>query len=495
MALKAFGLSPPGLQPVNKRNKSMTLLKMKFICRPIVFLITLAMIVTNVSFYPSTGYALSADDEKKMGDEFILQIKHHYEIIDDDFANQYFTELGKYLTSQIENQHLTFHFYLIKDKTLNAFAGPGGHIFFFAGLIDVMDSADELAAILSHEIGHITARHLANRIEQNKKIGLATMAGILAGVLIGGEVASALMVGSMAAGVQAQMHYSRNDERQADQLSYKYMARTGFNPQGLISTLKKIEKSSWMGTNQIPNYLLTHPTGPERMSNLDSMLSDYKKKEPTKEAVMFNNNFRMFQTVVRAKGLETQIAEKFFKDALKEDPDSVSAHFGLGLVHEGKTDYREAIRHLNRALEKQPASVPIIVNLGKIYQTSGEDKKAISVFNRAMKLSYEDNSIAYLMGISYENLEKYEKAIRMFERLTYFNPVSDDVYYHLGMSYGKLDNLLHAHYNFGIYFKRIGKMQKATFHFKKAFDFCTDDPVMKEKISKEKDSLIIPGRR
>ncbi|NIR12428.1 MAG: M48 family metalloprotease, partial [Desulfobacterales bacterium] len=96
-----------------------------------------------------------------------------------------------------------------------------GHIFVFSGLINEMEEIDELAAVMCHEIAHVTARHLAHRIEQSKNLGWATLAGILAGILIGGSAGAAVMAGSQAATAQAQLHYSREDERQADQLGFK----------------------------------------------------------------------------------------------------------------------------------------------------------------------------------------------------------------------------------------------------------------------------------
>jgi predicted Zn-dependent protease len=115
-----------------------------------------------------------------------------------------------------------------------------------------MDQVDELAAVMCHEIGHIAARHLSKRIDQTKNIGIGTMAGILAGVLIGGPLAAALITGAMAAGMQAQYHFSREDERQADQLSYKYIRPSTFDSKAMIGALQKIQKGNWIGTGQTP---------------------------------------------------------------------------------------------------------------------------------------------------------------------------------------------------------------------------------------------------
>jgi len=470
--------------------------KMQLFTRPVVLAMAMTLLWSTLYMtLPKKVFALSIEEEEKMGREFVIQVQRQFEILDDEFVNQYFNQLGQYLTRPLETKHFPYHFYIIKDNTLNAFAGPGGHIFFFSGLIDIMDSADELASILCHEIGHVYARHMANRMAKSKKIGIATMAGILAGVLIGGEAAGALMMGSMAAGIQAQLHYSREDERQADQLGLKYMELAGLDAGGLVSTLKKIEKGNWLGSDQVPTYLRTHPTGPERMSTLESMLKDSPPPKPDAKGIMFRELFPMFQTIVRAKGLSSEVAEKIFTRELEKNPDSASSNFGLGIVYMDRMEYTQAIRHLTKAKEKSPDFVPILTTLGKTYQLNGQDRKAISELRKAMKLAYEDASISFLLGVSYENLEQYEKAVLLFERLASFKPVKAEVYYHLGISYGRLDKLALAHYNFGIYFKRIWRMDKARFHFQKAFELADDDPSLKEKIQKEKKDLPYGSHR
>ena len=260
----------------------------------IIFTTVLCLLSSQVCFFVPEALALSIEEEKTMGQEFLAQIKNYFEMLDDDNANQFINDLGHYLTMPLETKNFPYNFYIIKDNTLNAFASPGGHIFIYSGLIDTLDSIDELASVICHEIGHVSARHISDRIEQNKLISIATIAGILAGVLIGGKAAGALATSSVAAGLQAQLHFSREDEYQADQLGFKYMKSAGLDPKGMITVLKKIERGDWFGTNKRPAYLLTHPAGPERMANLDSMLSNYVVEYTNKEADRFRALFPFF---------------------------------------------------------------------------------------------------------------------------------------------------------------------------------------------------------
>ncbi|MDY6879652.1 MAG: M48 family metalloprotease [Desulfatiglans sp.] len=442
----------------------------------------LFFLVLNLFLFTADTFALSIEEERNLGDKFLSQIKEHFDFIDDEFVSDYMNDLGRYLSMSIDTRPFPFRFYVIDDNTLNAFAAPGGHIFVFSGLADVLDNVDELASVICHEMGHITARHLSKRIAQSKKIGLATMAGILAGALIGGELSEAMMTGSVAAGLQAQLHYSREDERQADQLGFKYMDSSGFDPRGMERVLKKMAKGRWFGDGEVPAYLTTHPTGPERMSNLDSMMSGYTRKDLKKEAIHFREDFSFFQTTLRARCLEPREAETLFRRALERDASSPLPHFGLGIVFRQQSRLEEAIGHLTTALKKAPTSLHIMRTLGETYQMNGQDGEAVKVLDKALTIDGQDSTTMLLLARAYENLEDYDKAVRILEKLAVRRIVKKEVYYHLGISHGRQNNLALAHYYFGIFFKEERAGEKARFHLRKAAELSGNDETLKKKI-------------
>jgi predicted Zn-dependent protease len=437
-----------------------------------------------LELYPFTprAFGLSIEEERVLGEKFVAEVRSHFELIDDDFAVRYINGLGRQLTANLETRPFPFHFYIIRDNTVNAFAAPGGHIFVFSGLIELTDNLDELASVICHEIGHVSARHLSERLEQGKKIGLATLAGILAGALIGGPVAEALMAGSMAAGIQTQLHYSRNDERQADQLGSQYMASLGLDPSAAITILKKMERESWLGTDKVPAYLLTHPSGPERMANLDSLVSHLTHQPPNRALDPYRMRFPYFKTLIRAKQLDFQTAETLFHRELAKTPGAPLPHFGLGIVYKDQSDYEKAAYHLKKALEGEPHFVPLLRDLGEVYQLMGKDNKAVAMFQKALELDEADKPTLFLLALSYENLGQHQEAIDILERLAALRPVKREVYYHLGISYGRQDRLGLAHYNFGVYFKSLHQPNKAAFHFRKALELSQNDPHLKKKI-------------
>jgi predicted Zn-dependent protease len=453
--------------------------------------ISLTLLVAFVFLFQlsARGYALSIDEEAEMGQKFLIEVRKQLEMFNDDFANEYINDLGQYLTGFLETKPFPFHFYIAQNDTLNAFAGPGGHVFVFTGLIREMDSADELAAVMAHEIGHVSARHISEQIQQSKVLTIATIAGVLASILIGGKAGGALATGSMAAGVQKQLSYSRDDERQADELGFKYMEESGFDPAGMIRTLKKLEQAMWVDAQNVPPYLLTHPGGPERVSTMEIMMKNYPSHSGNRATARFRQLFPFVKAVVLAKSDDPQNAERIFDKELARNPDSAVAQFGLGILYREKQEYPKALDHLEKAAAKEPEMLPIMTALAETYQLQGKDERAIRVLEKAIRIDDRDKTALLLLGTSYQNLEDYRKSVVFLERLTSMPPVKDDVFYQLGMSYGKEGKLALAHYNFGVYFKRSGVFDKAKFHFKKAQELAGSDRMLESKIKSEMEGM------
>jgi beta-barrel assembly-enhancing protease len=434
-------------------------------------------------------FALSTEEERAAGEEFRTSVRRQLEMLDDGFAEDYINDLGQYLTAALETKLFPFQFYLVKDDTLNAFAGPGGHIFFYSGLISMMDDVDELAAVMSHEIGHVSARHLSNRIEQNKTMAIAVLAGMLAGALMGGKAGGAIATGTMAAGLQKQLAYSREDERQADHLGFRYMEESRFNPEGMITVLKRLERLSPAGTDATPAYLLTHPAGPERVSTSEALMSRYLPKSESAESVHFRKLFPYFKAVVFAKSMDFQAANRYFGKERQMNPESPVIQFGLGVAQKERMDYPRALEHFEKALKGAPGLTPILLHLAETYQLQGQDQKAIEVVERVLRTDERNKAAMYLTAMAYQNMEDYSKATVFYERLVSMRPVKDEVFYNLGVCYGRQEKLAVAHYNTGLYFQRTQDFPKARFHFLKADQLAGNDQGLRNRIHEAVKSL------
>ena len=449
-----------------------------------LFILGTLLVVTATSASDSRAAYLSPKEETELGARFLASISSQYEFADYPYILQYMNELGAYIGNHIEVPYFPLKFYVIKDSTINAFAAPAGHVFFFSGLISILDDADELASILAHELAHVSARHLASRIDRSQKIGLATLAGVLAGILVGGEVGGALMTGSLAASIQAELGYSREDERQADQLGFKYTQLSGFDPAGMLTALQKIQRETWYGSQEIPAYLLTHPGAPERMATIDSMLRGYEKTRDHETTGKLRAFFPIFQTMVIALCLDKEQAARELEKRLRNDPGSSTAHYGLGLILQREGKLNEALEHFEIAGKRNADSIPVMFSLAETFQMLGRYEDSVSVLKKALELSPKDKEISFLLAMSLQELEHYSQASEIYERLTFLPPVKDMVYYNLGIVYGREGKLALAHYYLGVYFSKLGSREKALFHFEKAKELVRNDDALQRKIEK-----------
>jgi predicted Zn-dependent protease len=458
---------------------------------------TVILIIVSLSSFiylqwkPDPVFCMSIEAEEKLGSQYLAELKQQIALVDDDFAQEYINNLGTYLISHLESKPFPFNFYIINNNQSNAFSAPGGHIFIYTGLVEMMD-LDQLAGIICHECAHVTLRHISDQVEKGKIVGLATMAGVLAGAMLGGDgdASDAIIMGSLAAGQQIMLSFSRDDERQADQAGFKYTSDSGFDPSAMIGALTKLQQGQY-NINEIPPYLLTHPIGPERMSSIESMLASSPSEPSNKESTEpFRKDYTLFRTILKAKYSETRNAERAFNAELQKDPDSSLAHLGIAIIMKDREEYVGAIDHLQKAIKGMPDALPVLRYMSETYQLMGQNREAIKVLEDAMKSKdRNDKSSLFLLATAYQNLEEFSKAAEIYERLTFMEPVKDHLFYNLGMTYGKEDRLALAHYNFGIYFKRINRIQESRFHFQKARELAGNDSALQEKIKKAMEGM------
>lgn len=176
------------------------------------------------------------------------------------------------LVKQVERKDLTYHFAVLNQKEVNAFAAPGGYIFVTKGLMDMIDSDDELAGVIGHELGHVNKRHSVKAAE---KKGL--MAVLVAGLALNKKTRKYAKYAAIAS-YFADLKFSRNDEYQADACAVKYTAAAGFNPRGLLSFFDKINNDS--KSSKITKYFSDHPPTSDRIKAVEKQISKLDKSYP-----------------------------------------------------------------------------------------------------------------------------------------------------------------------------------------------------------------------
>ena len=411
-------------------------------------------------------------------------------MINDPMIVDYVNKVGQHLTSVLPNRYFQYEFFVVKDSTYNAFAAPAGKVFINSGLFEAMESEEELAGILGHEIAHVECRHISQKIEKSSKINMITLAGVAAGIFLGvggaDTAAQAITLGSMAAGQSIALAYSREDETQADQIGLKYLYQAGYSAEGLLSVLKKIRSTEWYGADIVPTYLRTHPASEARIAYIGNYASTHDK--PVKSAPTSPSDFKMAQARLIAGYGDVNSALPRFKSDLEKDPDDPLANYGLGVVYARLGNRKEAQDYLKKTLEKWPLNPFVLSDLGGIYFLNGQYAEALPVLKDAVRSTYDNQEALFYLGRTELEIGEFDKAVDTLERLVKKKDDFPQAQYFLGEAYGRMGKMGDAHYHLGLHYKGKRDIRNAMFHLDKALE-TLNDPIKIEKIKEVKKNL------
>ncbi|MEA1971474.1 MAG: M48 family metalloprotease [Thermodesulfobacteriota bacterium] len=449
-----------------------------------VIVITLLYILVSAG---ATFASFTIKDEKKLGKEFYEKLKDRGAFVKKPKANEYIDRIGHLLLSHGKKSFFDFTFSIINSPGINAFATPGGYVYVYSGLIELSEDESQLAGVLAHEIGHIKARHIAQTIENSKKINIATIAAILAGAFLGGsgELTAAVASFSMATATTLNLKYSRKHEEEADRLGMSYLVKTGYNGEGMLNFLKIMRKHEFY-SNSVPSYFLTHPGTGDRIIYLDGLLQTRYTKGGAESII---GGLERIKTILVIDRKDLDLSLRYFQNLLKKDPDNPDALYGLAVIQGKLGKTMESFANFRRALSLSPDDADILRDLGISYFNLGNTSDAIESLQKAHSIDKKDADTILYLGRSYDTAGDYNAALELYKEFMKKNPDDTPIYHNLAMLYGKTNIPGKSHYNFGIFFRKKHKLKSALFHFKAAQDFFPPGSEMAGKISKEIDSI------
>jgi predicted Zn-dependent protease len=256
---------------------------------------------TNV-VNPVTGQSersvMSEQDEIAEGKKAHAEVLKEYGAYPDQKLQAYVNELGQRLAKQSHRANLQWTFTVLDSPEINAFALPGGYVYVTRGIMAYLDSEAELAGVMGHEIGHVTARHGAQRATRQQRAGIGVLAAtVLGAVLEGAGVGGATDLASQASQVAAAGYvasYSREQETQADQLGAEYLARNQYNPNNMVEVIEVLKnqerfaadaaKAEGKAEPSASNWLSSHPANDKRLADIKTIAAKYSGQ--------YGDNFR-----------------------------------------------------------------------------------------------------------------------------------------------------------------------------------------------------------
>ena len=238
---------------------------MRRVCLTLVLALAAACATNPVTGKREVSF-MSEAQEIQIGQQQDAEVRREMGVYRDAALQEYVSGIGMKLARASERPDLPWHFTVVDSPAVNAFALPGGYIYITRGILPFLDNEAQLAGVLGHEIGHVTARHAAQQYSRSTEAQL----GLLVGSILVPQTRPLAQLGESGFGLLF-LKYSRDDEAQADGLGVKYAARTGWDPAGvpqMLTTLGRIEEVS--DNKGVPNWLSTHPAPEDRVQRVSA---------------------------------------------------------------------------------------------------------------------------------------------------------------------------------------------------------------------------------
>ncbi|HJS43209.1 MAG TPA: M48 family metalloprotease [Gemmatimonadales bacterium] len=239
--------------------------------RRLTLIAGLGLVLAGCARNPATGknelMLVGEGQEIQMGAAYDSQVVVAIGLYPDPGLQSYVAELGKKLAATSERPNLPWTFRVVDDPSVNAFAIPGGHVYVTRGILAHMTNEAELAGVMGHEIGHVTARHTAQQMTQQQLAGL----GLAIGSIASSTIAQYAGVASQALQVLF-LKFSRDDENQADELGVRYAGRANYDARQMINVMQMLDQLDTRNGGKLPEWLATHPNPGNRVAHIKTLV-------------------------------------------------------------------------------------------------------------------------------------------------------------------------------------------------------------------------------
>lgn len=381
--------------------------------------------------------------ERRVGESIMRDIRlHDPTFADDPEITEYLNAIGYRLVSNSQDARQDFEFFLIKDPTLNAFALPGGYIGVHTGLIVTAQSESELAAVLAHEIAHVTQRHVARMVSMEGQISMALLAAVaLAIISRNSELGSAAAAIGQAGAITAQIGFTREFEREADRLGFLTLEKSGFDVRAMPAFFLRIQRAGRLYENNAPAYLRSHPVSTERIADAENRIQEtpYKQTPDSLDFQLVRAKLRADQGTSRdaLARLEGDLRDKKFSN-------EIAAHYGLAVVLLRAKDPARAEAELAPLLKT--TDHPMLAGLSaRIKQAKGDNVGAADSLGQALVRYPNNRALTYAYIDALQQLRQNREAVSLLEEQLKNYPRDSRLYTLQAKGYAALGKRLLQH--------------------------------------------------
>jgi predicted Zn-dependent protease len=428
-----------------------------------LFLLNLALMLWSCAVNPVTGHReimlVSENQEMNIGHEAAPSMKWSFDgEYRDPALKQYLEGIMRRLWASSERPHLPLEFYVQNTSVPNAFALPG-HVAITWGLLAELESEAQFAGIMAHEMGHVMARHTAQRLTRSSLMQIGLVAG---GSAISGSGDDLLTQAGALGGTLLLLKFGRSQELQADRLSVGYISRLGYDPYEVVRAHERLQIAveeyirrtgeERRGESKLGALLFTHPRDEVRRSEIIEMIQSLPpytlEGDGTHAEVFLAKTDRLrkinrdYVPYDRAQKLYSEKkfaeAEQALTEAIRNNPEEAPFYNLFGMIKLRQERYAEAERHFEMGLAFDPGFQPSVFGLGAAFFKQGRYSLAVSKFQSSLELYPGHLGSVFGLGASYFELDRYRQALPLLKDVASAVPGHPEIHGMLGISYEAL---------------------------------------------------------
>lgn len=408
----------------------------------------------------------SPSSEYQLGRNWARMLRGRAPLLNDPVTFHYIDELLWDLVPHSELFDRRLELIVVDNPTFNAFAVPGGIIGVHSGLIVAAGSEDELASVLAHEIAHLSQRHYAQRIEEERRNRPMVLAGVLASILIASanpEGAAAALTGTLGAQAQAQLNFSRRNEEEADRIGMQTLVAANRDPRAMPQMFSRLQRSYRFYGQKPPEFLLTHPVTESRIADSLNRAEalPFVRGRPT------NIDFDIIKTrmEVHLSNQSSDILQRFLAE--QQEQNAAIGHYGVFLSAMRTNELtlaRNALEQLpgnwRNHLYVQISEIELLLAENNFTLAQQQSKRMMALYPDSYPVMKMHASVQYQSGQPAQAIPVYRDILQSF-------PTDVDSWYQLAEAEGLVGNITAVHEARIEYFLLTGNidsaMQQVTF--------------------------------
>ncbi len=403
---------------------------------------------------------ISPVEEYRTGEAVIRNIRRAGGIIDDPLIQSYLNDLGYRLVASSESQQ-PFHFFLINDSSINAFALPGGFIGINAGLILATKSESELAGVMAHEIAHVTQRHHARQYEQGSN-SIPIIAALIAAMVLGSQdndIGQAALASVAAGSAQKQINFTRTNEKEADRIGINLLINAEFNPHGMAAFFDTMDKQSRLYGDSIPEFLRSHPVNPARIADAKHRANKYPN--PLTAATTSYHLLRS-RLKVLASDDKNGLLKSFATELQQGNYQNKEAtRYGYALALQANKKYKKALQQTNLLLKKNSDQITYNLLKAKIETDALQYSAAIKTFQKLLKSYPGNNTINICYAETLLKANKINLAHKILQAQISSSTKTPKLYRLLAETQARLNEVASSHQSLAEHYYLLGQTHDA----------------------------------